>query len=83
MICFLFEDEQEQGVEQGVTEYAKRACGDEKENYIRDGGSTGAPCITVTLLTLFTLFTLFSLFLLFKLLYSVQTVACMPLYIYC
>ena len=81
MICFLFEDEQEQGVEQGVTEYAKRACGDEKENTIRDGGSTGA--LRITLLTLFTLFTLFSLFLLFKLLYSVQTVACMPLYIYC
>ena len=34
-----------------------------------------------TLLELFTLFTLLTLLILFKLLYTAQTVACIPLYI--
>ena len=66
-----------------------------RKNTIRDGGSTvlKTSCTLYTMLTLLTLFTLFklftllppltlsSLFILFKLLYTGQTVACMPIYI--
>ena len=45
------------------------------ENTIRNGSS---PAVS-TVCTLFTLLTLFLLFILFKLLYTAETVACMPL----
>ena len=41
----------------------------------------GAPRHTLPLPTLMTLLTMFSLFIQFKLLYTAQTVACMPIYI--
>ena len=52
------------------------------ENTIRDGGSVAL--YTDTLFTLFTLFTLltpFTLFILYKLLYTAETLACIPIYI--
>ena len=55
------------------------------ENTIRDGGSTALYTDTLyTLLTLFTLFTRlkpFTLFILYKLLYTAETLACIPIYI--
>ena len=49
----VLEDEQEHGVEQGVTEEAKTTSGDEKENTIRDGGSNAlyTACIVYTVYT--------------------------------